>query len=374
MSYLSASITARITEQVKIQLPHIPLKEVSNFSPPMIKSIVTESLENAILIDKMDEIQSYLTATEYKECYDGLIKSYDLDKSLFSTYDKVYLLKINQKDKDKDEDPSVGSDRGLKKRKTSKDAEPTKGPKTKESKSGSSKGTKSQSKSYENTLINFSVYIMNGLKITNPTQETLLGPAFKLLKGTRTNFDDLEYDFEECYKALSEKLDCDNPKGDNYPFDLTKPLPLVMNGNRQIVLVDYFFNNDLKYLQGEILTMTYTTSITKTKVAQYDIPSIEDMVPNIWSPIKVAYDKHAIWGISYWRDQRKAFYRYAQGLESSHDVYSTKLILAVTRVEVMRKHGYMYLSEIEVRRADKDFTHSRKATSHDCVSMTSRTC
>ncbi|GJR83879.1 hypothetical protein Tco_0154664 [Tanacetum coccineum] len=156
MSYLSASIIARITEQVKIQLPQILPKEVSNFAPPVIKSMVTESLEHAvlakessqpkstyeaaasliefelkkILIDKIDESQSYLTATEHKECYDGLIK----------------------KDKDKDEDPSDGSDRGLKKRKTSKDDEPTKGPKAKESKSGSSKGTKSQSKSSRKSI------------------------------------------------------------------------------------------------------------------------------------------------------------------------------------------------------------------------------
>ncbi|GJX05328.1 hypothetical protein Tco_0191244 [Tanacetum coccineum] len=173
MSYLSASITARITEQVKSQLPQILPKEVSNFATPVIKSIVTESLQHAILakdssqpkstyeaaatltefklkkilIDKMDESQSYLTATKHRECYDGLIKSYDLDKSLFSTYDKVYSLKRSRKDVDKDEDPSVGSDRWLKKRKTSKDAEPTKGPKAKESQSGSSKGAKSQSKS-----------------------------------------------------------------------------------------------------------------------------------------------------------------------------------------------------------------------------------
>ncbi|GJT19627.1 hypothetical protein Tco_0878333 [Tanacetum coccineum] len=38
------------------------------------------------------------------------------------------------------------------------------------------------------TPIDFSMYIMNSLKITNLSQETLLGPAFKLLKGTRTNF------------------------------------------------------------------------------------------------------------------------------------------------------------------------------------------
>ncbi|GKA86302.1 hypothetical protein Tco_0808013, partial [Tanacetum coccineum] len=152
MSYLSASITARITEQVKSQLPQILPKEVSNFAPPVIKSMVTESLEHVVLakessqpkstyeaassliefelkkflIDKIDEIQSYLTVAEHRECYDRLIKYYDLYKSLFSTYDKVYSLKRSQKDKDKDEDLSAGSDRGLKKRKTSKDAKPKK--------------------------------------------------------------------------------------------------------------------------------------------------------------------------------------------------------------------------------------------------------
>ncbi|GJS71262.1 hypothetical protein Tco_0704103 [Tanacetum coccineum] len=79
--------------------------------------------------------------------------------------------------------------------------------------------------------------------------------------------------------------------------------------------------------------MTYTNSIKKTKAAQYDLPGIEDMVRNIWSPVKVASDKHALWGISHWRDQRKTFYGYARGLESTHDVYSTKCILAVTQVE-----------------------------------------
>ncbi|GJS71054.1 hypothetical protein Tco_0703895 [Tanacetum coccineum] len=122
---------------------------------------------------------------------------------------------------------------------------------------------------------------MNGLKITNLNQETLLGPAFRLLKGTHTNYAELEYDFEECYKDLSEKLDWDNPEG-------------------------------------------------------------------------VAYDKHALWGISHWRDQCKTFCGYARGLESTHDMYSTKHILAVTQAEVMRKHGYGYLREIKVRRADND--------------------
>ncbi|GKB32584.1 hypothetical protein Tco_0871985 [Tanacetum coccineum] len=325
MNYLSASITAMITEQVNIQLPQILPKEVSNFAPPEIKRMVTESLEHAVLANE--------------ECYDGLIKSYDLDKSLFSTYDKVYSLKRSQKDKDKDEDPSAGSDRGLKNMKTSKDAEPTKdqqenlGSDDEEPKRkvASKRDWFTKPKQHEDPIN--PDWNIGKTPQQGPTQSWLMTLAssadkllIQLLKGTRTNYTELEYDFEECYKAFSKKLDYDNPKGGDYPFDLTKPLPLVMNRNRQMVLVDYFFNNDLKYLQRGISTMTYATSIAKTKAAQYDLPGIEDMT----------------------------FYGYARGLESTHDVYSTKHILAVTRVNVMRKHGYGYLREIEVRRADND--------------------
>ncbi|GJR09257.1 reverse transcriptase domain-containing protein [Tanacetum coccineum] len=87
------------------------------------------------------------------------------------------------------------------------------------------------------TLIDFSAFIMNGLKIKNLTQETLSGLAFRLPKGTRSNYAELEYDFEQCYKDLLEKLDWENPEGGNYPFDLTKPLPLVMSRNHQKYLL-----------------------------------------------------------------------------------------------------------------------------------------
>ncbi|GJV84796.1 hypothetical protein Tco_1524694 [Tanacetum coccineum] len=59
------------------------------------------------------------------------------------------------------------------------------------------------------------------------------------------------------------KHDWNNPEGDRYPFDLSKPLPLQER--------------------------TYTTSITKTKVARYEIEGIEDMVPTLWSPTKGFY-------------------------------------------------------------------------------------
>ncbi|GKF63471.1 hypothetical protein Tco_0186919, partial [Tanacetum coccineum] len=112
-------------------------------------SILTEFELKKILLDKMEKSESYLAAPEHRDCYDSLKIFYDLDKDVFFFYD-VYSLKRSHKDKDKykDEDPSAGSDRGLKKRKLSKDTEPTIGPKKKDSTSGSSKGTKSQPKSF----------------------------------------------------------------------------------------------------------------------------------------------------------------------------------------------------------------------------------
>ncbi|GKA67993.1 hypothetical protein Tco_0767910 [Tanacetum coccineum] len=312
MNTFRHAIPARISEQVKIQLPQILPKEMSNFSLPVIKSMVTKSLKQAVLAKESSQSQS-----SYEACcntYKKLIKSYDLDKTLFSTYDKVYSLKRSQKDKEKDEDPSAGPDRGLKKWETRKDVEPAKKepefevadsdmpqnqeenpvnddeePKGKTPQKGQNQSwlmtlastAKKPSKTFDelmSTLIDFSAFIMNGLKINNLTQETLLGPAFRLLKGTRSNYAELEYDFEECYKAFSEKLDWENPEGGDYPFDLTKPLPLVMS----------------------------------TKAAQYDLPCIEDMVPNIWVPVKVSYDKHALWEIVV-RRAGNNLYRFKEG-------------------------------------------------------------
>nr|GEW38284.1 hypothetical protein [Tanacetum cinerariifolium] len=124
-----------------------------------------------------------------------------------------------------------------------------------------------------------------------------------------------------------------------YPFDLSKPLPLVMSGNRQIIPV---------YLQGGSIRRTYMTSLTKTKAVKYDLPGIKDMVPNLWSPIKVAYYKHALLGTLHFEPKRQSFYGYDTNRVSKHDVYSNKRILAVKNFKVKEWYGYGHLEEIEV--------------------------
>ncbi|GKD61876.1 hypothetical protein Tco_1299385 [Tanacetum coccineum] len=63
-----------------------------------------------------------------------------------------------------------------------------------------------------NTPIDFSAYVMHNLKIDNLTQQLLVGPTFDLLKGTCKSRVELEYHFEECYKAVNDRLDCTNPE------------------------------------------------------------------------------------------------------------------------------------------------------------------
>ncbi|GJV59372.1 hypothetical protein Tco_1465472 [Tanacetum coccineum] len=202
------------------------------------------------------------------------------------------------------------ANRGLKKRKLSKDAELTTEPKKKDSTSGSSKGTKSQPK-----------FSGKSVQSEEPVFEVADSDMPQDQKGNLGDNED-----EPRNETASRRDWFKKPTPPQEPTDpdwnigkTTQEGPTQNCGKRQRVPFEFFINNDLKYLQGGISTMTYTTSTTKTKVTQYDLPGIEDMVLNIWSPVKVAYDKYALY---------------------------------VTHVSIKRKHGYGYLEEIVVRRAD----------------------
>ncbi|GJT89681.1 hypothetical protein Tco_1078526 [Tanacetum coccineum] len=258
MNFLLESLTLRIKEQVKDQLPQILPKEVSNFAPPVIEKLIKESRDEVTLAKVSSQPQStYETASTLTE--------FELKKILLDKMEK----------------------------------KPTTDLKKKDSTSGSSKGTKSQPKSFGKSV-----------QSEEPVFEFADSDIPQDQEG---NLGDNE---DEPRNETASRRDwrC-------YPFDLSKPLPLITHGKRQRVPFEYFINNDLKYLQGGVSTMTYMTSTTKTKAAQYDLPGIEDMVPNIWSPVKVAYDRYPLWGISHWREQRKSFYAYARGIQSRGDLF-----------------------------------------------------
>ncbi|GJX46152.1 hypothetical protein Tco_0271342 [Tanacetum coccineum] len=179
------------------------------------------------------------------------------------------------------------------------------------------------------TPINFSKYALNRLKIDNLTQAYLVGLVYELLKGTFASNIELEYNMEECFKALTDKLDWNNPKGDRCPFDLTKPLPLKGHPGGLTVAAEYFFNNNLEFLKSSDLEKKYTTTT------------------------KVGYDKDVLKGIKHWGDKGQLWYRSQINKFSKHNVYSTQKIISVVSVKVERLHGYGHLEEIMVKKADR---------------------
>ncbi|GKC99770.1 hypothetical protein Tco_1170045 [Tanacetum coccineum] len=72
------------------------------------------------------------------------------------------------------------------------------------------------------------------------------------------------------------------------------------------------------------LSRRYSTSVTNTKAATYEIKWIEDLGP-----------------------KRQHFYGFAANMTSSKDVYSRKRIIAVTRLSIMEMYDYGHLEEIE---------------------------
>nr|GEW23777.1 hypothetical protein [Tanacetum cinerariifolium] len=118
-------------------------------------------------------------------------------------------------------------------------------------------------------------------------------------------------------------LDWVNPEGQQYLHNLLQPLPLIPdNRGRRVILFEHFINNDLEYLQGGASSRKYTTSVTKTKAADYGyIKWIEDLVPReMWIQQPIDYNKHALWEVSHWGQKRKQFYGYAVNRESARDV------------------------------------------------------
>nr|GEV38808.1 hypothetical protein [Tanacetum cinerariifolium] len=240
--------------------------------------------------------------------------------------------------------------------------------------------------------------------VEEPTAEVVMddaGPAYNLLKGTCSSSIKLEYHFQACFNALMDKLDWNNPEGDRYPFDLSKPLYLQGHPGHLTIIADYFFNNDLEYLKSSDPKRTYTTSLTKTKAARYEIKGIEEMVPALWSPTNVGVKKlHGyghleeimvkrvdrqlykfkeaillnllclfvcsqevsssrnglrIYSLDDDDDDDDSIFDFTRSLNkfSKHNVYSTKKILGVKSVSVKKLHGYGHLEEIMVKRVDR---------------------
>nr|GEX73876.1 hypothetical protein [Tanacetum cinerariifolium] len=177
------------------------------------------------------------------------------------------------------------------------------------------------------TPIDFSNFIMNRLDVDTLTPELLAGPTYELMRGSCNSLTELEYHLEEVYKATTDQY-----------------------RGRRVIPFTHFINNDHEYLRGGASSQKYTTSVTKTKAADYGhIKWIEDLVPRtMWIQEPLNYDKHALWGVSHWGQKRQQFYGFAVNRESALDVHYKRRIIAVTDLKIVEWHNYKHLDWISV--------------------------
>nr|GEZ43946.1 hypothetical protein [Tanacetum cinerariifolium] len=363
-----------IKEQVKSQVKDQVLRIL-----PRIK----QSMElKKILIEKMEGNKSIQRSDEQMNLYKALVDAYEADKIILDTYGEHVILKRRHDDDDvQDEGPFAGSDRGSKRRREGTKPESASTPlePVTESAGRSRTGSRSRQASTSESAYaeepvqttsqieepshllfetgaddqplvqssqhpewfsqpkkpptpdNFFNFIMNRLRVDTLTPELFVGPTFDLMKGSCTSLIELEYHFEEVYKATTNQLDWVNPEGQQYPHNLLQPLSLIPNNRgRRVIPFAHFINNDLEYLRGGASSRKYTTSVTKIKAADYgQIKWIEDLVPRtMWIQEPINYDKHAPWGVSHWGRKHQQFYGFAVNRESALDVYSKRRIIA----------------------------------------------
>nr|GFA24606.1 hypothetical protein [Tanacetum cinerariifolium] len=384
-------ILPRIEEAVNAQLEAEVLTRSSHSlrTSYAVAADLSEMELKKILIDKMEGNKSIQRSDEQRNLYKALVEAYDADKTILDIYGESTILNQRREDDDQ-EGPSTGSDWGRSTIgsqsrqlsasefafaeepvqttcqmeeplhpvfKTGAEDQPiiqtTQHPKwfsqprrpptpdrnwnkfvpaapgnAQSWISALSKQTDARSSFNEllDTPIDFSNFIMNRLDVDTLTPELLAGPTYELMRALCNSLTELEYHLEEVYKATTDYV---------IPFE-------------------HFINNDLEYLRGGASSRKYTTSVTKTKAADYrHIKWIEDLVPRaMWIHEPMSYDKHALWGVSHWGQKRQQFYRFAVNRESALDVYSKRRIIAVTELKIVEWHNYKHLDWISVRRDD----------------------
>nr|GEV69119.1 hypothetical protein [Tanacetum cinerariifolium] len=231
-----------------------------------------------ILIEKMEGNKSIQRSDEQRNLYKALVDAYESDKIILDTYDRGSKRRKEGKEPESASAPSETA--------TKSAGRSTTGSKSRQAsaiESAFAEEPQADSRSFFNELmdtpLDFSNFIMNRLRVDTLTLKLLAGPTYDLMKGSCKSLIELEYHLEEVYKATTNQLDWVNPEVQQYPHNLLQPLPLIPdNRGHRVIPFAHFINNDLDYLRGGASSRKYTTSVTKTKAADYEhIKWIEDL-------------------------------------------------------------------------------------------------
>nr|GEW94810.1 hypothetical protein [Tanacetum cinerariifolium] len=259
------SLEAKFSEYIQTN----PFAEAVSNIP--VAADLSEMELKKILIENMKGNKSIQRSDEQRNLYKALVDAYEANKIILDSYGET------------DEGPFAESDRGLRdeeKVSASESAfaeEPVQtisqmdepsylvfeigSTQTWISELAKQPDSRSSFNELLDTPLDFSNFIMNRLRADTLTLELLAGPIFELMKGLCTSLIELEYHLEEVYKATTDQLDWVNPEGQQYPHNLLQPLPLIPdNRGRRVIPFAHFIDNNLEYLRGGASSHKYTTS------------------------------------------------------------------------------------------------------------------
>nr|GFA57822.1 hypothetical protein [Tanacetum cinerariifolium] len=140
-------IKDQVKEQVKVQVSKILLKIEQTVNKQLEAEVLTRSSNSSntsyaiavdlsemelkkILIEKIEGNKSIHRSNKQRNIYKALVEAYESNKIILDTYrDTVTLKRRRDDDMNKDEESSVGSDQGSKRRREGKEPESTSAPK-----------------------------------------------------------------------------------------------------------------------------------------------------------------------------------------------------------------------------------------------------
>ncbi|GJW84138.1 hypothetical protein Tco_0157283 [Tanacetum coccineum] len=315
---------------VAIQLKSNKLREEAKSKSRILNYLITNAetyqeleLKN-ILMDKMEENKSIDRSDVQKNLYNALVKAYNTDKDLLSSYgDRSGKEAKSSKEPTHKESKTTSSLKGASR------SQPTDLNETTHlefitgdddvipARVHKLKASKSSFDEFMATPIDFSTFMINRLKIDHLTQELLTGPTYDLINGSHIH------------------------------HNLSKTLPLIPNTQRRLVIpFDHFVNNDVEYLKGGSSSRKYTTSITKTKAVDYgQVKWIEDQIPRTtWNVDCDGIPKRLAMFLNLWR-YKVVRHRYSNPMIQPEPEGSTQGYPLVS-VEVLRVNSFTMKMEI----------------------------
>nr|GEW67915.1 hypothetical protein [Tanacetum cinerariifolium]GEY47826.1 hypothetical protein [Tanacetum cinerariifolium] len=298
-----SKILPRIEQAVNEQLEAEVLTRSSHSSRTSyaVTADLYEMELKKILIEKIEGNMSIQRSDAQKNLYKALVDAYESDKIILDTYEETVTLKRRRDDdEDKDEEPSAGPDRVLKRCREGKEPESASTPSIPATRSV---GRSTIGSTSRQALASESAFAEEPVQTTSQKEE----PSYLKFKTDR---------------------------------DWNKTLPAV-HGSIQLWISELAKQADTRSSFNKLMdTPLDFSNFIMNRLR------VDTLTPKLLA--RPTYDL----GVSYWGRKRQQFYGFVVNRESARDVYSKRKIVAITKLKILEWNNYKHLDWITVHRDD----------------------